>query len=185
MLTRQRRRGASWQGEAYVPSRKSTWVKGHECVGRVRFQPEKGSGKAGCGRVAGVRPGRGGWSLGRLPTVAPTPDAPHLGRSSSLSEPLVLRAVLHHGMIILWGYFSSVSGVQSVPKVNGDNGPENRSEGQNSSSLQRSAFPSGEATPCCLVSSLMSTTTFLWTPRKAIFSLQNTDRKNFLPPEPA
>lgn len=101
------------------------------------------------------------------------------------SLPLVLRASLHHEMIMLWGYFSSVSGVQSVPKVSGDNGPENRSEGQNSSSLQRSAFPSGEATSCRLVSSLMATTTFLWTPRKAIFSLQNTNRKNFLPPEPA
>lgn len=123
------------------------------------------------------------------PCCRPQPCCPASGTeflsAGARSPPLVLGASLHHEMIMLRGYFSSVSAVQSVPKVSGDNGPENRSEGQNSSSLQRSAFPSGKATSCRLASSLTVTTTFLWTPRKAIFSLQNTDRKNFLPPEPA
>ena len=97
----------------------------------------------------------------------------------------VLRALILHVMIISRGCYSPGSRVQSVPKVNGDNGPKNRPEGQDPSHLQRSLCPSGEAVPCRLGSSFRAVTPFLWTPRKAIFSLQNMDRKNFLPPEAA
>lgn len=105
-------------------------------------------------------------------------------RSPSSSRPPVLRALILHVMVISWGCYSPGSRVQSVPKVNGDNGPKNRPEGQDPSHLQRRLCPSGEAVPCWLGSSFRAVTPFLWTPRKAIFSVQNMDRKNFLPPEP-
>lgn len=73
--------------------------------------------------------------------------------------------------------------MQSVPKVNGDNGPENRSEGQNLSSAVRSPLGS-----CFMLAGVFLTDHShlpLDIQKNLFFSLQNTDRKTFLTPKPA
>ena len=104
----------------------------------------------------------------------------------SCSLPPGLRTLILHEKILSQGCYSPDSRVQSVPNLNGDNGPKNRPEGQGSSTLLRSAcslggggvFGVGGGLPSGLQPPSSGH------PEKLFFSLQNMDRKNFLPPKP-